>query len=269
MAFAFVKITKLQSSTGSTCSGSVSSTATNALFCGASSYCGTTTGSQLAASGGGTWAGDTSVTDVSDTSNKFKGLIASCPSATGGSNTITVSNGNANGVTAFIYEFSGNATSSMRDATSPAVAAGTGTTATSGSLSNVTANALFFAAMTNASGANPATVTGTSSGWTYPAGGVETNGSTFQTLGTGYKIVSVTGAETSAWTINSVRWDAMIAVYKAAGGAAAPQGPILQGRVMTPGRIIGGSVMYKVIEKFKRTAGGILIPEREVKPCLI
>jgi hypothetical protein len=229
VAYAFVAVTKLQTSTGATCSGSVSSTAANALFCGAASYVGTTTGSNLSVAGGGTWAADAAQIDVSDTSNKFKLLLASCPSATGGSQTVTVSNGVVSGVTAFVYEFSGPAAAPILDTSPPAVAAGTSTTATTGSETNVQADALFFGVMVDASGANPATVTGTSSGWQYPAGGVEKNGSTFQVIGTGYKIAASALTETSAWTINSVRWDAAIACYKAA-AAAAQDTPELYGR---------------------------------------
>lgn len=221
MAYAFVAVTKVQSSTSSSAANSVTSTAGNALFCVAASFCGTTTGSALAASGGGTWTSDTSQTDVNDTNNKFKGLIASCPSATGGAQTVTVSNGNANGVTAFVYEFSGNVTSSIRDATSPAVNAGTSTSVSTNTLANVTAAAVFVAMFTNADGANPATVTGTGSGWTYPAGAKETNGTTFQVLGSGYKIASSVVTESSTWTDGNFRWDGLIAVYKAAAAAGA------------------------------------------------
>jgi hypothetical protein len=225
VAYAFVAVTKVQASTGASASGTVTTTAANAMLCCAASYCGTTTGSALAASGGGTWTTDTSVTDTNDANNKFKGLIASCPSATGGAQTVTISNGNASGATAFVYEFSGNVTSSIRDAASPAVAVGTSTAPLTNSLSNTTADAVFVAMFTNADGGNPATNTGGGTGWTYPAGGKETNGATFQILGSGYKIVSSVAGETSSWTAGNFRWDALIAVYKAAGGAAAADPP--------------------------------------------
>jgi hypothetical protein len=219
MAFAFIAVTKVQSSSGASCSGSVSTTAGNMMVCGAASYENGTGTGPLVASGGGTWTSDVTVHDTSSGVNKFDGLLASCPSATGGSQTITVSGGLTNGVTSFIYEFSGNPTSSPLDSSPPAAASGSGTTATTNSEANAQADALFFAVMCNADGANPATVTGTSSGWTYPAGGKETNGATFQVTGTGYKIVSGIGSETSAWTIGSVQWDALIACYKAGGVA--------------------------------------------------
>lgn len=211
----FVAVTKIQSSTGSSCSGSVTSVANNALFAGASAYMGISAdATALTPSGGGTWTVDQSFADSNDVNNRFKGSLSSCPAATGGTQTITVSNGGSNGVTAPIYEFSDLPTASILDSSVPASAAGTGTTATTNSETNSQEAALFFGVMVDNGGTNPSVVTGTTAGWVYPEGGRETNGATFQVLGSGYKLVSSIGAETSSWTLDNVRWQAMIACYK-------------------------------------------------------
>lgn len=215
-----IAVTKLESNTGTTASGSVSSTAGNALFSGAAVYETGGTAATITTSGGGTWTRDSSTTaiPISASINTMGAAISSCPSATGGSQTITLTrSAGSTGVIGFIYEFVGNPRSGISDATSPAVKTGTSTTVTSNTLANVTTNALFISVMVDDDGANPSTLTGTASGWTFPAGGKETDGSSYLPVATGYKIVSSVVTENSAWTVTSSNWGALIAVYKGIG----------------------------------------------------
>ncbi len=212
MGYTFINVTKLEASSGSSFNGTVASTAGNALFACAGT---TSLSTTPTVSGGGTWAKDTS----GNNSTLCAASISSCPSATGGSQTVTTSN-TAGGVT-IVYEFSGNPSSGILDAASPAAATGTSATATTGNDTNVTAAAVFIAMMVYNTSGNPATVTGTTGTFTYPAGGLETNGSSFDALGSGYRIVSsVTANANSAWTIDSAGWVALIAVYAAAAGGS-------------------------------------------------
>lgn len=211
----FVKVTELRSTAGTTVSGSVSSTAGNALVAVAGTS-GTTNTPTV--TGGGTWTKDASGSHTFVASGVVvTASISSCPSATGGTQTITATTSGAAGGVVFVYEFSFSGTFA-KDAASPALATGTGTTATTGSLTNSSTNALFVGMAITDSGANPATMTGTSAGWIYPAGGRELNASIYDDTGSGYAIVSSVAASTSAWTIDSNDWIALIAVYAESGG---------------------------------------------------
>lgn len=221
----FVKVTKVESSTGTSASGNVTvTTAGDAFVVCALNY------NNLNTTATPTVQDDNGDTFTVDTSGNFSGgfgdwngaSISSAPNINAGTALVTIqTNSSANtGATAAIYEISGTPTSSIRDATSPAINTGAaGTTASTNSLTNVTASAIFFAVTGTNDPGNPTTLTGTSSGWSYPAGGTELNGATFSNMGSGYKPVSSTGAETSSWTIvNNANWGALIAVYKGTGG---------------------------------------------------
>lgn len=219
MAIAFVTATKLENTTGTSVSGTVTGTAGNAWL-GLSTKKSVTT-SATTFSGGGTWT-----VDISGSSGP-KIDIASAPNITGGSQTVTVTNtGASSAAVVVVQEFSGLATSSMLDNTPPAITTATNaTTQTTGSLSNVTANAVFVACATNASTANPATMTGNTAGWTYnPNTTNETNASSFVNFGTGYLIVSTVASQSSSWTTDRASGHAGISVYKAAAAPALPEG---------------------------------------------
>jgi hypothetical protein len=225
MGYSFVNCQQLKSTSGNNVSGTLSATAGNALFAPEAAYMGGDTTHTPTISGGGTWTQDVSVNNFTDGTQTFNMAcaISSCPSATGGSQTFTgASNASGGkGVQLSIYEFSGNPSSSIKDANSPAAAYSNAnvTSETTNSLSNVTANALFIALCQDADGSAAGTMTGTTTGWTYPALGKFTNGSTGgQEYGSGYNIVSSVAGQTSNWTISSSYAQAIIAVYKAAGG---------------------------------------------------
>lgn len=215
-----VTATKIEATSGTSVSSSTfSATAGNALVC--CSVCSATSGSATTTGGGGTWTKD--ATGVSSAGSL--GLdISSAPNVTGGTSTITLTYSVAtNGLTVIIQEWNGLPSSSMRDNTSPAMTHGTTTTVTTGSLSNVSTNAVYVAVMGDNSGANPATVTGTTSGWTYnPNSTDEKNGVSFMVAGTGYDIVSSVASRTSSWTIDAgaTDWAGLIAVYKQASAPA-------------------------------------------------
>jgi hypothetical protein len=223
MSYAFVKVTELRSNTGTTASGSVTSTAANLLTGQAGCYVSGGAATTLTVSGGGTWTSDASAVSTIPASgtDKLSAVIASAPSATGGAQTITFTRSAGTlGVIGFVTEFSGNPTTGVRDATSPAVKTGTSAAASANSLSNVTANAVFVSFVVDDDSTSPSTVTATGTGWTIPAGGKETDGVNFLPSAMGYKIVSATGLETSPFTVTSSHWGELIAVYKAAGGGA-------------------------------------------------
>jgi hypothetical protein len=72
------------------------------------------------------------------------------------------------------------------------------------SLTNATADSIFFAALSNASGSNPATSTilstGTVGTWIEATNGANRNGSTSTVLSTVYQIVSTSSARAHGWT---------------------------------------------------------------------
>jgi len=212
VAYTFQNVTKLESSSGHNVSGSVTSTAGNALFAVVGSR-GTNPTADPSVSGGGTWTSDS----ATHTAGGSVG-ISSNPNSLGGTQTITatITGQSSHGVVLFVYEFSGNPQSNIKDANSPAINSGTSAAATSNSLSNVTASALFIVGMADNNTSSTSTVTGTGSGFTYPSGGKETNASTFTAVSSGYRIVSSVVSASDAVTITSSSWLDAIAVYKAA-----------------------------------------------------
>lgn len=221
MVAAFVKVTKIQNPGGNSQGLAVTSTASNALFVVASGYYSGTVGTPtFSVSGGGTWTADGNNNQHIGTTDNFVTGFASCPSATGGSHTITITFGVAIGsFTGFVYEFSGMATSSILDTLGTGTQGAASPVSTT-ALTNAGQPAVFLAiGGTLSSGGETQTSTGT--GWTMPAGGNETNGAAQVTIVTGYKIVSTVAAQTETWTDSpSVPWASLIAAYKALGWAS-------------------------------------------------
>lgn len=214
MAIAWVKSSKIEGSYGTSTSGTVTGTAGNGWVACIGGYEGSTT---MSVSGGGTWA-----TDSTENGTAYQSAgLASAPNITGGSQTVTATVTSANGVTCIVHEFSGLATSSMLDGTASPASSDSTSTAVTNSYTNVNASALFVAATTQL-GSAVSVFTGTTSGWTYnPSNTDETDGNSYQVIGTGYLIASTTASRNSSWTINSTHWRALLAAYK---GAAAPGG---------------------------------------------
>jgi hypothetical protein len=211
---------------------SVNATATNAIIVGFSVYTGNTNGSVAAV----TRTGDTYTTDTqggfSGGANRNYTAIASAPNVAGGAVTLSATAVNSQATDGWAVEVSGLPSASIRDANSPAVAQGTGTTTTANSLTNATADAIFFNQIANSTAANPATLTAPGT-YTTSSGAVttkRTNGSVDQVCALGWRIVSSTGAETPAWTTTTGDWTSAIAVYKASAAATMPPGlgPVVQ-----------------------------------------
>lgn len=235
MAAAFVKVTKIENGASASASGSVSSTAANALFALVNEY--NPGAGTLTVSGGGTWTTDGSTAAL----NLLKAAFASTPSATGGAQTITTTFSAGGGTTSFILEFSGMATSSILDAMMSAGNSGTTATPTSPALTNVQADAVFLAATVTDSGGT-LTWSSTGTGWTLPAGGSEPDGTSQLTAAVGYKIVASAASQTETWGIGGTTpgWCAGIASYKVAaaggGGGGLPffmQQDLLSGGMLT------------------------------------
>lgn len=236
MSYAYITTTKLVSSTGTNVSGSVSSTAGNALF-GTASIGGQNNANVITFSGGGTWATDVSVTN---NANFLNAAIASCPNATGGSQTITVTQtGAGSGVVACFHEFSGNPTTSILDATGTN-ATGASAAATTNTLTNITADAVFIAMCADSGSSGTATMTGgvapTVGSWTYPVSGKDTDGVNHQICGSGYSIVTgIISNNVSAWTIDSTNWCALIACYAPSNTPTVPNMNGFQDKGYRPG----------------------------------
>lgn len=223
MAIAAVKASK--NSTGSTTQATITSltaTAGNALLVGGSAYIGSGAGSAFTV----TRTGDTYTTDIEGGTtlgvNRNYDGIASAPNVVAGAADLVLTVTGGQGVSVFVMEFSGLPSSAIKDATSPAVAEGVGTTATTNALTNATADAVYVAEVGSDSTANPATVND-GTGWTDNIGGTtatETNGSNRQVAGMTYQIVSSTASRTADWTVSVSNWGCVIAVYKAASAAA-------------------------------------------------
>ena len=239
MAIAFVKVTELRAGSGSA-SGTVTATAGNALIVCVASFQISGSG-VLTVSGGGTWTTNRSGTMTSALQNFF----ASCPSATGGSATITASVTNSGAVTAFVYEFSGMAPSSMYEGAASSTN-GNGATKTTGALTNTQANALKLAITGVDSGATVA-FTSTGTGWTMPSGTFPSTGSepdaTWCVAASAYKIVSASQSDTEAWTRTGAdNWVADIATYLApagGGGTSVTPDAIASGVVLPPPQVVG------------------------------
>jgi hypothetical protein len=226
VALTFAQAVKIEAASGTSFGGSITPSAGSLLICGA--FCGysTTSGNPTVTdNNGGTWTSDTSGNGTfSGSGQRWGESISSSPNHASGATTVTIATNGSGGAggTAACAEFTGAATTSPNDATSPAVktTATSNTTVTSNSLTNTTANAVFASCFGSDLPSGTSTVTGTSTGWSFPIS--ETNASTNYVFGFGYKIVAVAAAESSAWTITSAKWACAISVYKqAAGGGAA------------------------------------------------
>lgn len=237
MTLTAVKATKVSAGTGSSITmTSLTATAGNVLIVGACGYENNdTTGAMSAAR-----SGDVFTTDVEGNTSAATDLqhigIASAPNVGAGPTNLVATVTSAIGISAFALEVSGPPSSGIRDANSPAIKiAASGTTATSNSLTNVTANAIFVALVGNESGANPVTIT-PSAGWTDTVSAVamkETNGTVNPAGGMEFKIVSAVAANNGSWTVTTANWGAVIAVYKDTGAAVAA--------VLTPQRTLTGA----------------------------
>lgn len=222
MAIAAVAATKLAANSGTSVTAAVSATAGNALLVSMNAYNGV---SMTVTRTGDTYTTDTNGATAGAVDFQRVG-IASAPNVAGGSVNMTVAGGTGtSGVVAFAMEFSGLATSSIRDATSPAIKTASSTSATSNSLTNATADAVYVVAVGSESGANPVTITATGS-WTGAIGATtmtETNGTIRPCGGGAYQIVASAAARNGAWTVTNAQWGAVAAVYKmaAAGGSVA------------------------------------------------
>lgn len=222
MAITAVKATKGVATAGTSVTFSVNATAGNTLIAGGSGFMNTTTSGAYSV----TRTGDTYTTDTEGNTSAATDIchvgIASAPNVAGGAVNMVVTVSSAQGVAGFALELSGLPTSAIKDANSPAIAIGTGTTATSNALTNATADAVYIGVVGSESGANPATVND-GSGWTDNVGGVtmtNTNGSNSPVSGMTYQIVASASSRTVSWTVSSADWGAVIAVYKADGAAA-------------------------------------------------
>jgi hypothetical protein len=220
VAIATVKATKLTGGT-TTASGSVSATAGNALFAAGGVF---NSGSWSAAR-----TGDTFTTDTNGSAASIGVGIASAPNVVGGAVTLTVTSSGAGGCGAHVAEISGLPTSAIRDATSPAIASGSSASATTGSLTNATADAIYLAVFADSFNSSTCTFTPTG-GWSDVIGGVtmkEPDNVAAQAYDVAYLIVSSTAARTANETVDSSPWTCGIAVYKAAASAAVipPAGP--------------------------------------------
>lgn len=240
MAIAIVgDAVKMESGSGTSVNGAVSATAGNALIAGGAMF------------NSGSWAvtrtGDTYTTDTNGANGTIGVGIASAPNVAGGSVTMTVTCSAANGVTAYAVQLSGLPTSAIRDANSPAVNGSGGTPILTNSLTNVTANAIYFACAAPGTGVNPTTITPLG-GWSDQAGTVtmyESNDATVMAVDVSYLIVASTASRTESWTcdVGASNWASAIAVYKAAAGGAQDT-PELRGR---PYGLRGGAQMAQLL----------------------
>ena len=225
MALSAVKATKATSATGTSVTmTNLTATAGNALIVGASGYeADITTGAMLAVRTGDTFTTDTEGNTSAATDVQRIG-IASAPNVGAGPTSLVATVTLANGVVAFALEVGGPPTSSILDASSPAIKIGTSTSASTNNLTNVTPDAIFVAMVGTEAGGNPITLT-TGGSFTDNVGATtmkETNANSFPASGMGFRIVSATGAIAGAWTVDNADWGGIIAVYKDAGGAPPP-----------------------------------------------
>jgi hypothetical protein len=145
----------------------------------------------------------------------------------GGSSTVTVTWAGAVDVaTVYVTEVSGAATSSSTDGVG-ASASGTSTTPASGAFSASSSTDFWIGAVCGPFPANPATMTA-GAGWTIPAGGKETNGSSFLVSSVEYMANPGATSENAQWTTDSGFWVASVYPFKAAGAAAGPTFPQLE-----------------------------------------
>lgn len=220
MAITAVKATKATAATGTSVTmTSLAATAGNALLVGGGGYENNTTTGALTV----TRTSDTFTTDTEGNTSAATDLqrigIASAPNVTAGPTNLVVTFSSAIGVVAFALEVSGLPTSAIRDATSPAIKiAASGTTATSNSLTNATADAIYVTYCgTEAAGA--AVTLTKDAAWTEVVGATtmnEKNANSFPAGGMSYLIVASAAARNGTYTVSSVNWGMVIAVYKIA-----------------------------------------------------
>lgn len=235
---------KLQNGSGASASAAFSATAGNALIVGGAMF------------GSGSWSvtrtGDTYTTDIQGTNSTDVSIgvgIASAPNVAGGSVTLQVTCTSAGAVTAYAVQLSGLPTSSIRDANSPAVASGSGTPILTNSLTNATADAIYFASGVPSTGINPTVITPLG-GFSDTGGSVtmkETNDSTQMAVDFAYLIVASSASRTESWTtdVSAPHWAAAIAVYKQAAASSIPPG---LGPVVEP---LGGTQHAAVISMMR------------------
>ncbi len=238
----FVAVTELVNTTGASASGSVSSTASNALIglgydFRYNSGGAVTADSAMAVTGGGSWTDHGLASSTSGVPISLSVAGSSTPSATGGTQTITATfSGGAGafvGCALFVHEFSGMATSSMLDSIDTTGAHATSTTITTPAKTNANASDVFFAVFeTESTGTETLATTG--SGWLSPTGSTDGAG-TSVTGGTAYKIVSTSASQTETWSNSeSVPYEATIMCFKQAAGVIPPGlGPSLEMNIAT------------------------------------
>jgi hypothetical protein len=220
LAAAFVKCTLLQSTTSGTASGAVTSTAGNALIIGTGAYyAGAAASPTLSVSGGGTWTSNTTNNQhFTSTNDNFVLGFASCPSATGGSQTITVTwaGGPTYTVsTAYVYEFSGMASSSMLDVAGTGQQGSTSPIASTSLTSTNAADAFLMVSGTYTGSSSDTYGTPTNS-WTTPTNGSQPSNTGFSGV-SAYRIVTAAGANSTSVSVTpSEPWASLIVCYKAA-----------------------------------------------------
>ena len=219
---AYVGVTEIKSSTGSTASGTVTATAGNALLATvAASNDGTPHGTSTVARTGDTWT--THFYQEYPLNNHDGIYLASAPNCAGGAVTCTFScTTGAGGMMGWVLEYSGLPTSSIVDTTANGNAASV-TTASTPSLTNTQATALFIAGIANYDGGNPATITSTGSGWT--VAGSELNGALYYPNAIAYKEVTSIAAQQETFTVGSFMWATVIGSFKI-GGTSGTTGTI-------------------------------------------
>ena len=211
---AFVAVTEIASNSSASASASVTATASDALIVIAAEY--NATSPTMTVSVGGTWTTDqNTATDTGGSRTNYTIGLASCPSATGGTNTVTVSWSAGSLVTSFLMEFSGMA-NPVLDAVGSTNAAISSSPSTA-SQTNANANDVMVAGIFDGAASNPSFSAPTNS-WTLPTGGQEDNAS----IVTGcvvYKIVSASATQSVSVTNNQLDpYYSLIAAYKQGSG---------------------------------------------------
>lgn len=227
MAITFVKSTEIRWDNADSGSASVASTAGNQLIACIAAYNAVGFPTSMTVSGGGTW-----VSNFVGTSGANMGcFFCSCKSATGGTNTITITRGGgspgATSVAAFIYELSGLENTGTLYEGGGTTNSGTSTTPATNALTNTAVNAVKVA-ITSVDGGNNTSGSSTGTGWTIPTNGQEPDGTAWLIAMSAYKIVSASQSDTESWSRTpSNPWRADIATYIA---AAVQDTPELYGR---------------------------------------
>lgn len=220
MAAALVAVHEIRNGGGPSQATSIGTvTAGNALILMSAVFNGSAP--TMTVTGGGTWT--TNFTTSRDATTGYTLASASCPSATGGATTVTVTWSAGGALTAFCMEFSGAATSSILDATGTMTTGFSASEATA-ALSNVQAAAIMVALVGNDESAT-GTFSAVSNGWTLPAGSSEGDGSSFIAGAMAYKVVAAAASQSTAFTYGSAKdYIGLIMSYKAATGGGGVTG---------------------------------------------